>query len=278
MNLLLGLDDLGEQRRDDDAPVVVVAGLSSQDLSPLLHKRSTSTWNPTLSLAVLPANRPFLGVGDAGFEPATSAVWRQWDSLLQVSRDCKVPANSRICVLSLFPTFPEIYPGCCTVAAQIQGLARQESFIFPGSAHEAAGLRSGECAGPRGKEHVARSHGRPPEFVTSSTATLRRYEIDLSVYGHQLDPQEIYRRPAQVEPSLEEPVALAKISPAFGRTGPGTAWSRPPTRLPSASNVPERFGWWDLQMHAATYHGRRVRIRRAARTCRRRWPARKRSS
>jgi hypothetical protein len=125
-------------------------------------------------------------------------------------------------VLSLFPKSPEIYPGCCTVAAQIQGLARQERFTFPGSAHEAAGLRSGECAGPRGKEHVARSHGRPPEFVTSSTATLRRYEINLSVYGHQLDPQEIHRRPAQVEPPLEEPVAPAKISPAFGRTGPGT--------------------------------------------------------
>ena len=44
------------------------------------------------------------GVGDAGFEPATAAVWRQRDSLLQVSGGCKTAADSWVGVLSLFST------------------------------------------------------------------------------------------------------------------------------------------------------------------------------
>ena len=57
-------------------------------------------------------------MGDAGFEPAASAVRRQHDGLLELSGACKTPANSRISVLNLFPSFQEIYSGCCTVAAQ----------------------------------------------------------------------------------------------------------------------------------------------------------------
>jgi hypothetical protein len=43
--------------------------------------------------------------------------------LLEVSGDCKIPANSGISALTHFPTFQEIYPGCCTLAAQTVRLA-----------------------------------------------------------------------------------------------------------------------------------------------------------
>ena len=41
----------------------------------------------------LPAKQRFLRVGDAGIEPAISAVWRQYDGLLDVSEACKIAAN-----------------------------------------------------------------------------------------------------------------------------------------------------------------------------------------
>jgi hypothetical protein len=52
-----------------------------------------------------------------GFEPLTSAVQRRHDALLDLSEFCKIPANSCISVLTLFPACQNIYSGCCTVAA-----------------------------------------------------------------------------------------------------------------------------------------------------------------
>ncbi len=42
--------------------------------APLLHERLGYSQYPQLFCAFFPANRRFLGVGDAGFEPASSAV------------------------------------------------------------------------------------------------------------------------------------------------------------------------------------------------------------
>jgi hypothetical protein len=52
------------------------------------------------------------------FEPLTSAVQRRHDTLPDLSRVCKRPANKRISTLWLFLIFQKIYSGCCTVAAQ----------------------------------------------------------------------------------------------------------------------------------------------------------------
>ena len=67
----------------------------------------------------IPANWPFLGVGLPGLEPGTSSLSEKHDSLQEVSRTCKTPANNNILVSTLFPTFHDIYSGCCTVAAPI---------------------------------------------------------------------------------------------------------------------------------------------------------------
>ncbi len=47
-------------------------------------------------LYALPANPHILGVEPRGVEPLTSAVQRRHDSLPEVSRACRIPANSRI--------------------------------------------------------------------------------------------------------------------------------------------------------------------------------------
>ena len=49
-----------------------------------------------------------------GFEPTPSAVQRRQDGLLEVSGTCNLQANCGISALTHFPTFQEIYPGCCT--------------------------------------------------------------------------------------------------------------------------------------------------------------------
>ena len=54
-----------------------------------------------------------------GFEPLTSAVQRRRDTLPGLSRVCKTAANKRISTLPPFLSFQEIYPGCCTLAAQV---------------------------------------------------------------------------------------------------------------------------------------------------------------
>ena len=58
-----------------------------------------------------------------GSEPPTSAVQRRRDTLLGLSEACKIPANSCISVLTLFPACQYIYSGCCTVAAPMMRLA-----------------------------------------------------------------------------------------------------------------------------------------------------------
>jgi hypothetical protein len=57
-------------------------------------------------------------VGDSGFEPLTSSASKKYDTLLEISAACKMPANCRICPSARFSRFQEIYSGCCTVAAQ----------------------------------------------------------------------------------------------------------------------------------------------------------------
>ena len=62
-----------------------------------------------------------------GFEPLTSAVQRRHDTLPDVSAVCKIPAKAVYPALALFPTFQEIYSGCCTVAAHKIRAAEPES-------------------------------------------------------------------------------------------------------------------------------------------------------
>ena len=56
-------------------------------------------------------------MGDSGFEPLTSSASRKYDSLLELSRACRTPANCHISALTHSLAFQEIYSGCCTVAA-----------------------------------------------------------------------------------------------------------------------------------------------------------------
>src|SRR5215212_2100522 len=62
-------------------------------------------------------------VGDAGFEPATSAVRRRRDGLQELSTGFKIPAKPLDPALMLFSSFQELYSGCCTVAAQAPKVA-----------------------------------------------------------------------------------------------------------------------------------------------------------
>jgi hypothetical protein len=65
-----------------------------------------------------------------GFEPLTSAVQSQYDSLLDVSRVSKIPVNSHILCLVVFARFQNIYSDCCTVAAKGACLAGLEIMTF----------------------------------------------------------------------------------------------------------------------------------------------------
>ena len=56
-------------------------------------------------------------MGDSGFEPLTSSASKKYETLLEVSGACKIPANRCISTLAHFLTFQEIHSGCCTVAA-----------------------------------------------------------------------------------------------------------------------------------------------------------------
>jgi hypothetical protein len=58
-------------------------------------------------------------VGLPGLEPGTSSLSEKHNTLQEVSRICKIPANTHILELTLFPSFQDIYSGCCTVAAQL---------------------------------------------------------------------------------------------------------------------------------------------------------------
>jgi hypothetical protein len=74
---------------------------------------------PYITSHVLPANLWKNRVDPRGLEPLTSAMRERHDSLLEVSGDCKIPANDDVSVLTRFPAFQEIYPGCCTVNAKL---------------------------------------------------------------------------------------------------------------------------------------------------------------
>ena len=65
----------------------------------------------------LPLFAGFLGVDPRGLEPLTSAMRSQHNSLLEVSRGCKISANKHIIYLILLLRFQNIRLGCCTVAA-----------------------------------------------------------------------------------------------------------------------------------------------------------------
>jgi hypothetical protein len=47
----------------------------------------------------------------------TSAVQRRQDTLLEISRVCRIPANRRFSASVFFSSVQKIYSGCCTVAA-----------------------------------------------------------------------------------------------------------------------------------------------------------------
>jgi hypothetical protein len=53
-------------------------------------------------------------VGDSGCEPLASSASKKYDGLLEISGDCKMPANRSICALPPFSAFQEICSGCCT--------------------------------------------------------------------------------------------------------------------------------------------------------------------
>jgi hypothetical protein len=65
-------------------------------------------------------------VDPRGLEPLTSAMRGRRGSFPNVSRTCKTAGNHRISALVHFSAFQEIYPGCCTVAAQDRKNARGE--------------------------------------------------------------------------------------------------------------------------------------------------------
>ena len=67
---------------------------------------------------VIPAKAPFFGVDPTRLELVTSAMRGRSEGLLGFSGACKTPANSSILMIILFSVFQDIYPGCCTVAAQ----------------------------------------------------------------------------------------------------------------------------------------------------------------
>src|SRR5215213_9090416 len=70
---------------------------------------------------VYPAKQEILGVDLTRLELVTSAMRRQHDALLEVSRVCKIPANWRIYQCSAFPEFSGslsgLLHGCCTRSA-----------------------------------------------------------------------------------------------------------------------------------------------------------------
>jgi hypothetical protein len=66
-------------------------------------------------------------VGLPGLEPGTSSLSEKHKALQEISRACKIPANSNILCARLFPCFQIIHLGCCTVAAHIQ----RSSYIEP---------------------------------------------------------------------------------------------------------------------------------------------------
>ena len=70
-------------------------------------------------LYVSPANPHLLRVEPRGFEPLTSAVQRRQGSLLELSGVCKISANTHIFCVMPFPSFQDIYSGCCTIAAHV---------------------------------------------------------------------------------------------------------------------------------------------------------------
>ena len=76
---------------------------------------------PPSLIYVLPANPQLLEVEPRGFEPLTTAIWSQYDGLLEVSRVSKIPANSCIFYVAVFSTFQLFRSGYCTVTAQESG-------------------------------------------------------------------------------------------------------------------------------------------------------------
>jgi hypothetical protein len=88
----------------------------SQELdgAALLHRGPNVYLESSFILTSFLQNSIFSGVGDAGFEPATSAVQRRQDRLPEVSEDCKFRAKLRICASTHFSGFQKIYSGCCT--------------------------------------------------------------------------------------------------------------------------------------------------------------------
>ncbi len=58
-------------------------------------------------------------MGLPGLEPGTSSLSEKHNTLQEVSRVCKIPANIGISALMRFTIFQDIRLGCCTIAAQL---------------------------------------------------------------------------------------------------------------------------------------------------------------
>jgi hypothetical protein len=69
---------------------------------------------PLSVLSTQPAKQHTFEVEPRGFEPPISAVQRRRDTLLGLSGDCKIAANTGTWPFTLFPAFQEICSGCCT--------------------------------------------------------------------------------------------------------------------------------------------------------------------
>jgi hypothetical protein len=73
--------------------------------------------------------------GRCPIEPATSAVSRQYDTLLEISGAYKIPANGAIAAEIICSGFQEGYPGCCT-ARQRQRARSGAASLLPRSAQD----------------------------------------------------------------------------------------------------------------------------------------------
>ena len=119
-------------------PLAVAGGRCSSDhandpelgCSTVAVNRPGTPSGLSITSHVLPANPQKEEVDPTRLELVTSAMRGRLDSFPNVSRTCKIPANRRITVLTLFSAFQEIYPGCCTVAAQLSGLTSQPMHQF----------------------------------------------------------------------------------------------------------------------------------------------------
>jgi hypothetical protein len=97
--------------------VPATGGIYSGCCTVAIQRSDSSGTRYSLS-GILPAKQNLFGVDPRGLEPLASAMRGRHDTLLESSRACKTAANKAIFFMMLFPSFQEIYLGCCTVAAQ----------------------------------------------------------------------------------------------------------------------------------------------------------------